>query len=139
MVNSLPSIFSSPWCSCVVIILFAMAEEEMSRILLVELLLNYLVSLDLIKWGRGQLSVSISEGPRLNCQYPFPTPILYTPIGFWMSSLPLYYHFSFLLGVSISKNIIIQVFKRYNMSIRIIESSEKCKVTLINTHQSLNV
>ena len=33
LVISLPSTFSSPWCSCVAIILFAMTEKEMSRIL----------------------------------------------------------------------------------------------------------
>ena len=139
LVNSLPSIFSSLCCSCVAIILFPMAEEEMSCILLVELLLWDQVSFDLIKWSGGQFSVSVTEGTKLICQYPFPSLILYTLISLWMSNLPLYYYFSFLFTVSFSKNTIIQVFKRYNMSIRIIGSSDKCKVTLINTYHSLNV
>ena len=33
LVISLPSTFSSPWCSCIAIILSAMTEKEMSRIL----------------------------------------------------------------------------------------------------------
>ena len=135
LVNSLPSIFSSPWCTCVVIILFAMAEEEMFSILLVELLL-LLTSLNEVEDSfqylfRKALGLTVSTLSQ-------PRSYIHPSVSECLVCL-LYYYFSFLLGVSISKNIIIQVFKRYNMSIRIIASSEKCKITLINTHQSLNV